>query len=752
MQRYFFLASITNIFGFTIVSCIFAYILFSPNFMRTKTPLRLQMEAVECGAACLGIVLAHHGLFVPLEQLRYDCDVTRDGSKAGNILKGARSYHLQAKGLKKEVEGLMEINTPAIIYWNFNHFVVLEGIDRKNDKIWLNDPAEGHRVVDWQTLDESFTGVVLTFEPTPEFKKGGSKPDLWTGLSRRLIGYKKDLLYILLVSLLLLLPNLIMPLFAQIFIDNILVEGMTHWLTPLLIGMALTALLRGGGEYLKNHYLLRLETKMSLATASRFFWHVLRLPIDFFQQRYAGDIASRVETNDHLARLLLGDLAKNFLNLLMVFFFFLLMLTYSVVLSSIVLFFALLNVWALRLIAEKRAAYYTQLQQAEGKLAGVTMSGLQIMESIKAGGREDDFFKKWAGYLTKMINSEQKLASLSIWLNAIPHFLHALAVLLVLTIGSLYIMQGVLTIGMLVAFQSLMESFSAPIEELLALGGKFQEAKGDMNRLDDIMQAKIDTQTTRNALKFEEIPNFNLVTRKLEGHIEFRNVTFGYSRLAPPLIENFNLKINPGERVALVGGSGSGKSTIAKLLSGLYEPWSGEILLDGVPRQNLPREVINNSLAMVDQDIYLFEGTTKDVLTLWDSTTPDMLITQATKDAQIHDIISSRKNGYESLIAEGGRNLSGGQRQRLEIARALVGNPSMLILDEATSALDTQTEKNIETALRRRACSVLVVAHRLSTIRDSDEIILMRYGQIIERGTHDSLKILNGGYSALIKL
>ena len=720
--------------------------------MRKKTPLRLQMEAVECGAACLGIVLAYYGRYVPLEQLRYDCDVTRDGSKAGNILKGARSYHLQAKGLKKEAEALTEIQTPAIIFWNFNHFVVLEGIDRAKNKVWLNDPAEGHRVVDWQTLDESFTGVVLTFETTPEFQKGGAKPDLIAVLSRRVVGYRKDLLYVLLVSMLMLLPSIIIPLFAQIFIDNVLVEGMSDWITPLLIGMGITALLRGGGEYLKNHYLLRLETKMSLATASRFFWHVLRLPIDFFQQRYTGDIASRVETNDHLAHLILGDLAKNFLNLLMVLFFFALMLTYSWVLSGIVLVFALLNVWALRFIAGKRVEYYTQMQQAEGKLAGVTMSGLQIMESIKAGGREDDFFKKWAGYLTKMVNAEQKLSSLSIWLNAIPQFLHALAVLLVLTIGSFYVMNGVLTIGMLVAFQSLMESFAAPIEELLALGGKFQEAQGDMNRLDDILQAETDIQTTRNALKLEEIPNFNLITRKLEGHIEFRNVTFGYSRLAPPLIENFNLTIAPGERVALVGGSGSGKSTVAKLLSGLYEPWSGEILLDGVPRQTLPREVINNSLAMVDQDIFLFEGTTKDVLTIWDSTIPDALITQAAKDAQIHDIISSRKNGYESLIAEGGRNLSGGQRQRLEIARALVGNPAILVLDEATSALDTQTEKNIENALRRRACSVLVVAHRLSTIRDSDEIIVMRYGQIIERGTHESLKAADGAYSALIKV
>jgi ABC-type bacteriocin/lantibiotic exporter with double-glycine peptidase domain len=449
--------------------------------------------------------------------------------------------------------------------------------------------------------------------------------------------------------------------------------------------------------------------------------------------------------------LILGEFAKNVLNLLLVVFYFLLMCQYSLILSVISLAFAGLNVLVLRLMAEQRAEQYAQLQLAQGKLAGVTMSGLQIIESIKARGGEDDFFKKWAGYMTKSVNSEQRLASLSIWANAVPRLLHALSILAILTIGSRQVIDGMLTIGMLVAFQSLMESFSAPIEELVGLGGKIQEAKGDMNRLDDILQAKTDPQTDRHTIKPEQKPDFSLITHKLEGYIEFKDVTFGYSRLAPPLIENFSLKIAPGERVALVGGSGSGKSTIAKLLAGLYEPWSGEILLDGVPRRQIPREVINNSLAMVDQDIFLFEGTTNEILTLWDNTIPDYLITQAAKDAQIHDIIGSRKDGYESKIVEGGRNLSGGQRQRLEIARALVGNPSLLILDEATSALDPLTEKEIENALRRRSCSVLVVAHRLSTIRDSDEIIVMRYGQIIERGTHEALRALDGAYSALIK-
>ncbi|OJJ21558.1 NHLP family bacteriocin export ABC transporter peptidase/permease/ATPase subunit [marine bacterium AO1-C] len=721
---------------------------------RAKTPNLLQMEAVECGAATLSMVLGYYGKYLPLEQLRYDCDVTRDGSKASNILKAARKHDLKAKGYRKDPEELLSMKLPAIVHWNFNHFVVLEGMDLKKNKVFLNDPAVGHRVVSYEEFDEAFTGVVLTFEPDDTFEKGGRKPQIWSAIWERIQGYKRDLLFVILVGLLMIVPGLAIPVFLQLFVDEILVEGLNDWFIPLLIGMGIAALLRGMLEWLKNRYLLRLETKMSLATSAKFFWHVLRLPVDFFQQRYAGDIGSRVDTNDDVAELLSRQFARNFLDLLLIVFFFLIMLQYDVVLSLVGLGFAALNILALRLVADKREESYSQFQQAEGKLTGVAMSGLQMIETIKASGGEDDFFRKWAGYMTKVVNAEQRNAAWGLFLNAVPTILSAFTTITILTLGSLRVMDGYMTIGMLVAFQSLMSSFSEPVENLVGLGGKLQEAKGDMNRLDDIMKAPIDPQTEQNAHKFEHGTNFdfNIITKKLEGYVEFRNVTFGYSRYAEPLIEDFSLRIEPGERVALVGGSGSGKSTLAKLLAGLYEPWSGEILLDGKPRKQIPREVINNSLAMVDQDIFLFEGTTKDILTLWDNTIPDQLITQAAKDALIHDVIGSRKDGYEGLIAEGGKNLSGGQRQRLEIARALVGNPSILILDEATSALDPITEKEIENNIRRRSCSVMVVAHRLSTIRDSDEIIVLRYGKIVERGTHEELKAIDKAYAALIKM
>ncbi|TAF65024.1 MAG: NHLP family bacteriocin export ABC transporter peptidase/permease/ATPase subunit [Cytophagales bacterium] len=710
------------------------------------------MEAVECGAASLGMILAHYGKYVPLEQLRYECDVTRDGSKASNITKAARTYQLDAKGYKKETDALAELPMPCIIHWNFNHFLVLEGVDKARGKAYLNDPAEGHRTISYEQLESSFTGVVLTFQPEKDFKKGGQKPQLLAGLRKRLQSYEKDVLFVVILGFFLLIPGLLVPAFLQIFVDNILVGKMHSWLPALLVGMFLTVAIKTWIEWLKNSYLLRLETKMSIANSTRFFWHVLRLPIVFFNQRYAGDIASRVAVNNKNAHLLSNELAKTVLDLMLVTFYLLMMLQYDFILSLIAVGFALINVLALRWISESRTESYSNLQQAEGKISGVAMSGLQMIESIKASGAEDDFFKKWAGYFAKVVNTEQKVSSMSIVLNAVPTTLTALSTLVILTLGSWNVMNGFMTVGALVAFQSLMHSFAEPVESLVGLGGKLQEAKGDMGRLDDILGAKLDPQTQRHAEMKDNQLDFHIITQKLEGHIEFRNVTFGYSRLAEPLVTDFNLSVAPGERVSLVGGSGSGKSTIAKLLAGLYEPWEGEILLDGKPRQKIPREILNNSISMVDQDIFIFEGNVKDILTLWDSTVPDANIMQAAKDAQIHDIIGRRKGGYDSHLTEGGKNFSGGQRQRLEIARALVNNPTILILDEATSALDPITEKLIENNIRRRSCSVLSVAHRLSTIRDSDEIIVMRYGQIIERGTHDSLKAQDGFYAALMKM
>jgi len=711
-----------------------------------KTPTVIQMEAVECGAAALGIILGYYGKHVPLEELRVACGVSRDGSKASNIVKAAREYGLVAKGYRKEPEDLKQMKMPVIIHWNFNHFVVLEGFRKK--KFYLNDPATGPRTVTEEEFDRSFTGIVLTFEPGEHFKKEKRKAGFLSSLYTRIAPMKAALLYVVLVSLLLVVPGLVIPMFIQLFVDDILLAGLHHWLIPLLGGMAAAALLIGAFTWLQQYYLMRLQTALAIGMAAKYFWHVLRLPMEFFTQRHSGDITQRISSNDRVAMLLSGQLSTNFLNCLSVVFFTVIMVQYSVPLTLVAVLFAIVNFLYLRSVSRSRVDENMKLLQEQGKIAGTTMAGLRMIETLKAGGREGDFFNKWAGLSAKLMNTQQKLGLQTQVVNAVPSFLTFLGQIAILGIGGWLVMSGEMTIGMLVAFQSLMQSFMAPLNGLIQLGSQLDEVKGDLNRLDDVLRYKPDPETQRER---EALVHAGDSAGKLTGKVELRNVTFGYSRLEPPLIENFSLVLEPGSRVALVGGSGSGKSTVAKLVIGLYPPWSGEILFDGKPRRDWDRYVLTNSIAVVDQDIHMFEGTVRDNLTLWDPTVPETDIVRAAKDACIHDDIVKKPGGYDHVIEEGARNFSGGQKQRLEIARALVNNPSILVLDEATSALDPKTELAIDRNLRRRGCTCLIIAHRLSTIRDCDEIIVMDRGKIVQRGTHEQLAGVDGPYARLIR-
>ncbi len=702
------------------------------------------MEAVECGAAALAIVLAYHGRIVPLEELRIACGVSRDGSKASNIVRAARTYGLTPRAFKKEPADLRALDLPAIIFWEFNHFIVLEGF--KKGRVYLNDPAVGPRHVTDEEFDGSFTGIVITFERTPEFQRGGARPGLLEALGERLRGSRRDLLYVIAVGLALVVPGMVLPSFTRIFLDQVLVQGEQSWLRPLLLCMGGVIVIQAALTWLQQNYLLRLETKLALQSSSRFFWHVLSLPIEFFAQRHGGEIATRVAINDRVASLLSGQLASSLLGCFTAVFYLLLLLQYDWVLTILGVVVAAANAFLLIAVSRVRKDGNMRVLQESGKLSGVTIGGLRNIETLKASGAEDSFFTRWAGHHATTLVVKQRLATFDQFLFSIPTLLVAINTTAILVIGGLRVMDGHLTIGTLVAFQTLMASFLAPISTLVNLGGSLQQTEGDLGRLDDVLRYRGAPYLT------DEHADTSLVGRpRLSGHIEFRNVTFGYSRLEPPLIKDFNLEILPGQRVALIGRTGSGKSTLSKLASGLYEPWSGEVLFDGVPRPLVPRHLFVSSIGVVDQDIFLFSGTIRENLTMWDDDLPAQRVVRAAWDAEIHDMISARQGAYEAEITEGGGNFSGGQQQRLEIARALVNEPSILILDEATSALDPSTEEALTANLRTRGCTCLIVAHRLSTIRDADQIVVLDKGAIVERGKHRELIQAGGAYARLMK-
>ncbi len=685
------------------------------------------------------MILAHHGAWVPLEQLRIECGVSRDGSKASNIVRAARRFGLDAKGYRKEPSMLTALPMPCILHWNFDHFIVLEGIS--GNHAYINDPAFGRRKIDMAELDLAFTGVVLVMERTGSFKKLGSKPKGLRLLLRELSNSKRAAALLVVVSLALIVPGIATAGFAKIFVDHIIVQHTAGWLRPLLVGMAITAVIRAVLTGLRQSLLLRLQTKLAVVTISRFLWHVVALPLEFFAQRHAGDIASRVSAIEQIARLLSGGIASNALNLTSVLFFAAAMAVYDVSLTAICCSISLTNVLVLRFFSGRRQDISRSLALERARLVGATVGAVRTIETLKANGLEDEAFGQWSGIQAKVLNAEQELGISAILLDMLPTLVSGLTLAAILGIGGLRVIEGSLTLGGLVAFQSLMASFLGPLAELVNLAGSFQLVKGALERLEDVYRYP------RDVAKVVAIDGF---PAKLTGRVELRNVQFGYSRLDPPLLLDLSIAIPPGSRVAIVGASGSGKSTLAKLICGLYKPWAGDVLIDGWTLPEIPSQVLANSISYVDQDFFLFEGSARDNLTLWDPNIADGHLSQVLNDSAIHEDIAMRAGNYDCYMNEGGTNFSGGQRQRIEIARALVSNPSIIVLDEATASLDPITEKAIDDNLRRRGCTCVIIAHRLSTVRDCDEIIVLKQGKIAERGTHEQLIARQGEYAMLV--
>ena len=710
---------------------------------RVKVPTILQMEATECGAASLSMILAHYDLWLPLEKLRQECGVNRDGSKASCVLRAARNRGCKANGYKWNADRLKEIGAyPLIIHWEFNHFVVLEGI--KGKKVFLNDPAMGRRTVEWKDFKTSYTGVALNVEPDENFKPEGERYNIFKAVAEKLAQDKWAVLFVLLLNLGMIIPGLASPVFSQIFLDDILTKKHPDWMFNFMLAMTVSFLVCGAMNFLQAVILTRWQRKLTLSDSSKFFWHLLRLPMQFFHQRYAAEVAGRVNFNESIAGVLSGPAALSVLNLFVAIFYLLLLLQYNVTLTIIGVVFSSIDIIIFFALRRHLTDLNMKIQQDAGKGYGVAINGLSMIETIKANGNENDFFTKWAGYRAKVLSASQDVALWQMTATIIPTLLGGINGALIMTLGGFSIMDGAMTAGMFMAFQNLMGSFQAPVNALLGLGSTLQSTEMQMQRLNDVRRYEIDDLNCADEKVSENV-------ERLSGELELKNISFGYSPLEKPLLSDFNLHIKPGHWVAVVGASGSGKSTVAKIVTGLYEEWSGEIKFDGKIRRKIPRASIVNSISAVDQDIFQLTGTVTENLTLFDDSIRKSDVIQAAKDACIHEDILQLDDGYDAKVSEGGLNFSGGQRQRLEIARALATNPSLLILDEATSALDPMTEQKILENIRRRGCSCLIVAHRLSTIRDADEIIMLHHGEVVERGKHRDMILHNGPYKRLIE-
>lgn len=709
--------------------------------MYCKTPTVFQMEATECGAASLSIILAYYKHYEPLEKLRIETGVSRDGCNALRVKQAAEKYGLICHGFRKEPEALDDLPVPAILHWNFNHFVVYEG--RRGDQYLLNDPASGHRRISRREMDLSFTGVVLTFEKGETFQKNRSPDTIFSTAKKRLKGQWRAVLALLLFGLCLVLPGIAITLSSQVFIDDILIGGNRAWITPLLYAMGFTTLFQFLLHLYRGLVLQRLQCKMALLSAHSFLSHLLRLPMAFFDQRMPGNLTNRVSNNDSISNFLAGDLAETALNLFTSCFYFLLMLFYSPLLTAVGLLTTVVNLLLVRTCSGSLEQQSTKLQQDFGQMLGAFFSGLSISATLKSIGAERIFAARLLGHYAKTSQTEQNMGRVQLNLSALPQAFGYFSTILVLLVGGLLVIDGQMTAGMLVAFTALLQGFVEPVNSLVAFTKKIQTLKADIHRVDDIVRYDEDP-------KFADDTDELIPKVKLSGRVDIRDLSFGYGPLDPPLIQDFHLTLTPGRSVALVGASGSGKSTVGKVLSGLYQAWGGQVLLDSQPIGSIPREVLCSSVATVSQEVMLFSGTVRENLTLWNRHIGDEDLVRAAKDACIHDMITQKPGAYDFVLQEQGKNLSGGQRQRLEIARALVQNPSLLIMDEATSALDPLTEQEIINHIKRRGCACVIVAHRLSAIRDCDEIIVLERGRVIQRGSHEELIRQEGHYQRLL--
>jgi len=712
---------------------------------RKKTPTMLQMEATECGATSLSIILAYYNKYITSEEARIACGVSRDGTKAINIIRAARNYGMEAHGANLDITDLNKVNVPFIVYWQFNHFLVVEGYNES--KVYLNDPATGPRSISWQDFESGYTGVVLEITPGDQFKAEGLPESTTLSLLIRQLGKNfSPVFFIILLTTALIIPKVSLPIFSKAFVDYLLIDNQRNLIPVILWGIGLSTVAMGLFSWFQAKLLYRLKMKLNIVNTVNFLWHLFHIPIRYYQQRSTGDIVQRNELSEKIAAFLAHDIPANLVGVLEIVCFALVIFLLSWQLGMVLIIVVFLNLIALQLGKRTLTDIGRQYAQEQGKLEGIETNGIQIIETLKVSGLEHYFFNRWIAHYTKVLNTEQKMVWISTYLGLVPTFLSFMTNLIMICFGAWLVMKGSITIGTIVAIQALTTSFMTPVNQLISFISKFSQLKGDIFRLNDVINTKIDPRYLK-----KEITEKNILSTEAENILTINNLSFSYSPLDPPTIDNLSLKVKPCQRIAIVGASGSGKSSLAKLICGLNLLDKGDILLNNFSITTITPSALAKMIAYVDQNVLFFPGNLRENLTLWDKNINDEHIYSLLKKVNLYEEVITR-GGLSTRIVESGSNFSGGQCQRLEIVRALLRKPKLLILDEATSAMDAALEAKVYANLHDLDCTVVVIAHRLSAIKESDVIYVLNEGRIVEQGSHAELIGQAGYYNELVMM
>lgn len=689
--------------------------------MRVRTPIYLQQETAECGAVALRIVLAYYGRHASADELRQACGVSRDGVRGDQLVQAARTYGLDARAFRKPITGLTAMSFPLIAFMVSHHFVVIEGIDPQT--VWLNDPAFGRRKQPLEEFVKQYSGIVFTFTPMESFQKGGSRSEGGVYWARHVARFRWSLIFLVLTALPLTFGGLLYAALVRVLFDDVGLRRNGELILPVIAVTVLLAVVVMGFALVHRYQQVHLEHAQNIQSSPSLLWRLLHLPDSFFTRRSTGEIATRFELIEAVSAFLTRDFSQLWVTVVGSALYMMVLALYHPMISLVsggllVLYGVVTRLFDRRL---REAAY--QAQMALGRLSGSAVYSLQQIEQVKASGTEQDVFQRLVGLYVDSQDAAQNILRANRWLRALLTGIIAINTLLTVLIGVEFVRSGLWSIGMFVAVQTLVTTVWGLATTLSGLGGRAAFVRGGINRLEDIPTGET-SGTPPDPLA--------------DGTVQLERVVFGYKSLDAPLISELTATVPAGQSVGIVGASGSGKSTLARLIAGIYRPQQGTIR--------------SGRTALVDQELFLFDGTIWENLTFWDSALPPEQVIRAAIDAEIHTDILALLDGYETLLSAQARNLSGGQRQRLHIARALAVNPQVLILDEATSALDPVLEQRIFDNIRRRDCTLMVVSHRISAVQACDDIWVMDAGQLVERGTMGSLRERGGVFAQLISM